>query len=99
MSQDLVLTPKVEEEQSSIPGVQIFNITYPEAAQAFGPSSIKQPVARDVFADGSDTIMLNAAAMKDLLSENVDENASHFAYVEDFLPIVTQPRNPGKTNP
>ena len=29
--------------------------------------------------DGSTTIMLNAAAMKDLLSANVDENASHFA--------------------
>ena len=73
--------PWVEQEESPVPGIEIFNLHLPETAQSRALGSINHLLDRRSFAneDRFGTIMLNAAAMKDLLSANVDENASHFA--------------------
>lgn len=80
MPPDPVRGPWIEQEESPVPGIEIFNLHLPETAQSRVLGNINHPPNRRSSVDGSSTIMLNAAAMKDLLSENVDENASHFAY-------------------
>ena len=42
--------------------------------------------------------MLNASAMKDLLSANVDENASHFACVHETPDLLTNPNPQNRKN-
>lgn len=95
MPSDLGQKPWIEEEQSPVPGIQIFNLHFPETAQSRVLSNINHPLRLRPEVDGSATIMLNAVAMKNLLSENVDENASHFAYVTpSSLPIPTPRTSP-----
>ena len=79
MPSDPIQGPWIEQEKSHIPGIQIFNLHLPETPQSRALSTVNHPLHPHPCVERSGTIMLNAAAMKDLLSENVDENASHFA--------------------
>ncbi|CAD6585646.1 MAG: hypothetical protein ASARMPREDX12_002082 [Alectoria sarmentosa] len=80
MPSDQGQKPWIEEEQSPVPGIQISNLHFPETAQSRVLSNINHSRRQRPHVEGSATIMLNAVAMKNLLSENVDENASHFAF-------------------